>query len=385
MLASAGLLMLAGTAAADGSPVALNPAIDFGRAVVGSGTYTKFVELYNGTSSSLQVVSPKPGMFGDFSVGASGECPRPPSGSALAPGATCTMAVQYTPTALGPQAVNAGIAFCDVNAIDIVTNPDGTKDGVCPAPAVLGVPFAVTGSGVAADALTAGSATLSFGSTPQQAVGSPQTVTLTNGSEPISITGLSTSGPAAHDFQIGEDGCTGATLLPHAICTFNVRFAPSQTGERDATLGVNGATFGNAYPSLSLSGTGGALGQNGNTGPTGNPAASGPQGLPGPAGKVDLLTCKASPKPKRGRQVAAKQCTLQLLSNPSQFTTTGTNSLATLSRGSHIYATGSSWSTGGRQRLLLHEVRRLRPGLYTLTVRRRPGARRVITRLRIIG
>jgi hypothetical protein len=391
MLASVGTLMLASIADADGSPIALTPSIDFGRAVAGSGTYTKFVEVYNGTTSSLQVVSPQPGVFGDFSVGASGDCPRPPSVSTLAPGATCSMTVEYTPAALGPQAVNAGVALCDVNDISISTNPDGTKSGTCPAQAALIVPFAVTGSGVAADTLTAGPQTLSFGLTPQQTLGAAETVTLTNGSEPTSITGLSKSGPAADDFVIGNDGCTGATLVPHASCTFNVRFAPSRIGERDATLGVEGATLGNAYPTLSLSGTGGSVptqppGQNGATGPTGKPGPAGPKSPPGgraPAGHVEIVTCRAGTTTTRGRKRTVNHCRVLLVSSPATFTIRGVLDRAIISRGRRVYATGSSSSTGGGLLLLMHSGRPLRPGGYTLTLRRGTGAGRVLRRLQI--
>ena len=82
--------MLAGVAAADAAPVAVTPTVDFGRAVVGSGTYTKLVEFYNGTSSSFQLLSPEGAMFGDFNVADTGTCPRPPSAVVLASGQRAT-------------------------------------------------------------------------------------------------------------------------------------------------------------------------------------------------------------------------------------------------------------------------------------------------------
>lgn len=385
-LACASVLVLAGAAAADVAPVAVTPTIDFGRAVVGSGTYTKVVEFYNGTSSSFQLLSPVGATFGDFSVGDAGTCPRPPSPVVLAPGETCNVTVRYTPTGSGPQAVTAAIGLCPTDAISIVNGPDGNpQSGVCPAQAVVGVPFAVTGSGVAADTVSAGPERLSFGALPAQTQGAPQTVTLTNGSESTAITGLSKSGPAADDFLIDTDSCTGAVLPPHATCTFNVRFAPSQTGERDAALEVKGATLGNAYPSVSLSGAGiGTAGQSGAAGTPANTGASGPHdptAMQPPPVRLELVMCHALPKTK-GHRTTVRQCTVTLLSSPPNPSPRKANR-ATLTRGSLVYATGSGSAIGGRLRLVVHQIRTLRAGLYTLTLRSGPVW--VTSRVRITG
>jgi hypothetical protein len=385
-LACASVLMLAGVAVADVAPVAVTPTIDFGRAVVGSGTYTKRVEFYNGTSSSFQLLSPMGATFGDFSVGDAGTCPRPPSPLVLAPGQTCDVTVRYTPTSSGPQAVIAAIGLCPLDALSIVNGPDGNpQSGVCPAQAVVGVPFAVMGSGVAADTLAAGPERLSFGSVPAQTQSAPQTVTLTNGSESTAITALSKSGPAADDFVIDTDSCTGAVLPPHATCTFNVRFAPSQTGERDAALEVQGATLGNAYPSVSLSGAGVATA--GQSGAAGTPASTGaspphdPPGLQRPPVRLALVTCNALPETKRHRSNVWR-CTATLLSTPPNPSPRTANR-ATLTRGSRVYATGSGSAIGGRLRLVVHPIGPLRAGLYTLTLHSGPA--RVTKRVQIIG
>lgn len=369
-LACAGVLIPPGVAAADVAPVAVTPTIDFSRAVVGSGTYTKLVEFYNGTTSSFQLLSPAGAMFGDFTVGDAGTCPRPPSAVVLAPGGTCTVTVRYTPTASGPQAVTAAIGLCPLDAITIVKDADGNPQfGVCPAQAVVGVPFAVTGSGVAAETVAVGPESLGFGSVPAQTQSAPQSVTVTNGSESTAITGLSKSGTAADDFVIGADTCTGAVLAPHETCTFNVLFAPSQAGERDAAVQVNGGTLGNAYPSLSLSGAGTA-------------GASGPHNPPtlqAPPVSLDLVTCDATPKTK-GHRSSVSQCKVTLLSSPPKSSSRTANRV-TLSRGSRVFATGSGSSSGGALRLLLHPVRPLRAGLYTLTLHR--GHAQVTRRVRI--
>jgi hypothetical protein len=377
-------MMMAGVAAADVAPVAVTPTIDFGRAVVGSGTYTKLVEFYNGTSSSYQLLSPVGTIWGDFTVAASGTCSRPPSPVVLAPGETCNVTVQYNPAAPGPQAVTAAIGLCPLDSISISKDSDGNPiSGTCPSSAVVAVPFAVTGSGVPAETVVVDPGGLNFASVPAQTHSAPQTVTLTNGSEATSIVGLSKGGTAADDFVIDTDSCTGALLLPHATCTFNVRFAPSQAGERDATLQVEGATLGNAYPSVPLSGTGVGTAGQGGAGTSGNTGGSGPHGSPGlqrPPLRLDVVTCEAPSKTKR-HAPAVRQCKVTLISSPpNRAPRTATR--ATLARGSRVYATGSSSSMGGRLHLVVHPIRPLRTGLYTLTLRNSHA--RVTTRVRIV-
>jgi hypothetical protein len=262
--------------------------------------------------------------------------------------------------------------------VSISNGPDGKPQfGTCPVSAIVGVPFAVTASGVAGETVIAGPERLSFGSVPARTQSAPQTVTLTNGSESTSIAGLSKSGPAADDFVIDADSCSGAVLPPHATCTFNLRFAPSQTGERDATLGVDGATLGNAYPSISLSGVGGPPGTPGSTGSSG---PHNPPSLQGPPVRVELITCKATPKTKLHRATVS-QCKATRLSSPPKSVPRTANR-ATLTRGSRVYATGSGSSVGGRLRLVVRPTRPLRVGLYTLTLR--SGHGQVIRRVRIV-
>ena len=154
---------------------------------------------------------------------------------------TCNVTVKYTPSAAGPQAVTAAIALCPLDAIAIVKDSDGNPIfGTCPTNAIVGVPFAVTGSGVAAETVTAGPQGLSFGSVTAQTHSEPQTVTLTNGTESTSITGLLKSGTGAQDFVIDTDSCTGAVLPPHATCTFDVTVHAVATGRARRDIGGGG-------------------------------------------------------------------------------------------------------------------------------------------------
>jgi hypothetical protein len=181
----------------------------------------------------------------------------------------------------------------------------------------------------------------------------------------------------------------------------DVRFAPTQGGARTATLAVNGATFGQSYPTLTLNGTGGSLpagpaGPTGPTGPTGATGATGPAGptgqtgqtgqtgSTGPAGQVELVTCKTvtGHAGHPSRTVRHQKCTAALVSGPVKFTTTGSVLHATISRGRAGVATATAVSlkTGG-WRLLVRGRPSLRPVAYTLTLHTAHGPRSVSIRL----
>lgn len=380
-LAIAAMLMSAGGARAAGGVDVLTPSLDFGPAVVGSTTSTtKDIELHNGTSSTLQLTSMQlTGAIVDFvpSFANGTTCPTPgPGGSAgVAPGATCLVSVTFAPKTFGPLSGSLEMTFC------------AAGDTPCAPITTSGV--ALSGEGVHADALSLAPTTLTFAST-QLGTSSPtQTVTLTNGSEQTSITGLTLGGAAPNEFAIAHDGCTGTDLAPGATCSFDVSFAPGQTGVRSATVTVAGATIGNPYPTLSLSGVGTSpLADTGSpTTPSGpatstavttpNPGGNGtnPSDRTNPAqpnGTIELVTCKPNRKAKGHPEL----CTAKLIPGPLTFTATASAARATISRGRVVYATGTATALGpGRWELVIHKRRALRPGLYTLRLRARHGAR----------
>jgi ASPM-SPD-2-Hydin domain-containing protein len=381
VLAIASMLISAGGARAAGGVDVLTPSLDFGRAVVGATTATtKEIELRNDTSSTLQLTSMQlTGGLLDFTPSfANGTtCPNPGAGASagVAPGATCVVTVTFAPKAFGPVSGLLDMTFCaaDVTPCAPVTTSD----------------VSLAGEGVHADTLTLDPTTLTFTSTQLGASSPTQTVTLTNGSEQMPVTGLTLGGAAPHDFVIEHDGCTGADLAPGATCSFDVTFAPGQAGARSATVTVAGATVGNPYPSVSLSGVGSSPPPDpGN--PTGPSAPNGPAVSSSgtdpahrtqpvhPSVTIELITCKPNRKTNGHRQ----QCTAKLISGPLTFTATASTARATISRGRVVYATGPATAVGsGRWELVIHKRRALRSGLYTLTLRTRHGAKRLALRL----
>ncbi len=84
-------------------------------------------------------------------------------------------------------------------------------------------------------------------------IGPPQTVTLTNtGSTPLNIHGIAISGDNFGDFI--ETTTCGSSVPANSSCTIDVRFRPTATGERTASLKVR-HDGGGAQP-VKLRGTG---------------------------------------------------------------------------------------------------------------------------------
>jgi hypothetical protein len=303
LIAAVVLLALPGGARADTLGL-LTPSLDFGRVVDGSGTVTRFVYFHNGTASPVDLdsvgVTPAVG----FGASLSGTC-----NSSGAVGQTCSVTVPFTPATFGSKTATLNVVFCSPG----------------PAPCAVGnqVTFAVPLSGVSvpAETVSLSPPSLTFASQALGTVSPPQTVTVTNGTEPMTLGSLA---PTGTDYLTGADTCSGANLTPAATCTFQVRFAPTQSGASGANLTATGTTIGNSYPSLSLSGTGGSL----PTGPTGLTGATGPTGPVGPPGRVELVVCTkvvvkpAKRKHHRGHARKMKRvCKVKLVSRPVTFRT----------------------------------------------------------------
>ncbi len=161
---------------------------------------------------------------------ASSDCPF-----LLAPGASCTIAVVFTPNAVGPFSATVSLASNASNAPTV---------------------FAVGGTGTASAVGTLGFSPpgLHFGPV---AVGASlgSSIVVTNvGGAPVQLGYVGAGGPTPSDFTLGA-GCNGLTLAPTQSCTIGVVFAPAAVGARSATLTIpsdasNGPTV------LALAGTG---------------------------------------------------------------------------------------------------------------------------------
>jgi hypothetical protein len=77
-----------------------------------------------------------------------------------------------------------------------------------------------------------------FGSVTELATAT-QTVTVTNaGTGNLVLGAIALANPLAAPFTLASDTCTGATVLPSAVCTFNVRFSPVSSGNFTDSLDI---------------------------------------------------------------------------------------------------------------------------------------------------
>jgi hypothetical protein len=202
----------------------------FAAAAVGStSTATSFTVTNTGDAASGAVTAEFVGSHaGDFQ--ATGGC----LGSSLAPAATCSVNVTFSPQAGGNR----------VASLSIAASPGGTI-----ATALHG--SATTGSAT----LTLTAATADFAATALGATSAAMSFTVAN-------TGTIASGPLAaaltganaSDF-LGTAACLGSPLAPAATCAVAVTFSPQGTGNRTASLSVSGAPGGTVATALKGSGT----------------------------------------------------------------------------------------------------------------------------------
>lgn len=135
---------------------------------------------------------------------------------ALAPGNTCSATVRFQPT-------NPGAKAATLTA----STPSG---GAAQA--------SLTASGSSCSILGIAPTTVSFAMTAIGSATAAQTITLTNMGASIT-TGAFTvqlAGANPGDFERVTDTCNGVSLAPSAQCTVSVRFRPTMTGGRTASL-----------------------------------------------------------------------------------------------------------------------------------------------------
>ncbi|NRT56650.1 choice-of-anchor D domain-containing protein [Sphaerotilus uruguayifluvii] len=153
----------------------------------------------------------------DYRIAAGAGCTP---GSRVDPGLSCTLTLDYTPTASGNRQATLAIAHDS---------------------AVGGSPLSITLDGTAdIGQLSLDAAQPSFpdtvlGATPSGTV----TVTAHNtGSKPLTLNALSLGGPHPGDFLRAGTCAAGNTLAVGATCTVTLQFSPGATGIRSATLSI---------------------------------------------------------------------------------------------------------------------------------------------------
>ncbi|HEV2991129.1 MAG TPA: choice-of-anchor D domain-containing protein, partial [Candidatus Angelobacter sp.] len=209
---------LSGTGSA--AVATLSPSsLAFPSQAVGSSSAVQLVTLTNNGNTSLSISSLM--VTGDFSQ--TNTC-----GTSLGAGASCSINIVFTPTAVGNRS----------GSLSLSSNSN-------PAPAAV----TLNGTGLGAVA-SLSPASLTFGSQLVGTSSSAQTVTLSNtGNTALTISTFVMAGDFAQTNNCGTSVAAGAT------CTVNVTFAPTARGTGSGSLGLNSNTTG-PRPGVNLSGTG---------------------------------------------------------------------------------------------------------------------------------
>ena len=199
--------------------------LSFAQQALGSTSAAQTVTLTNSGQAALAIAAFS--ASGDFAQ--TNTC-----GSSLVAGATCNIAVTFTPTATGTR-----------NGILTIT------DNATGSPQVV----ALSGSGITpVPVATLTPATLTFSPQTVGSTSAAQTVTLTNsGQAALTIASISASG----DFA--ETNTCGTSLAVGANCSIAVTFTPTDSGSRSGMITVTDNATGSPQ-TVALSGTGTSVG-----------------------------------------------------------------------------------------------------------------------------
>ena len=155
----------------------------------------------------------------------------------------------------------------------------------------------------AAPAVSLSATSLAFASVGVGKPSAPQTLTVTNtGNGPLQISSSQVTGPAANDFKLSADSCTGQTVPASGTCAATIIFTPAAAGGRSAQLAFSDNASGSPH-TVSLSGSGT------NTGTLSGSVLLGSNGAPVPGAVVFSCgvpgdtDCRTSTSDAHGRYV----------------------------------------------------------------------------------
>jgi hypothetical protein len=199
-----------------------------------SNAQSATVRNTGGQALTLSTIAISGANAAEFALAGASTCA---SGAVLSGGASCTVAVTFRPTAAGARTASLSVAH----------NAAGSP---------LTVALSGTGSVLAQPAISLSATSLDFGTLSVGQKTSAQTLTLTNsGQAPLTLAGLSMSGPQANEFALAGTCISATTVAPGDTCVVQITFAPSAIGSRMATLTVT-SNAANGNPVVALAGTG---------------------------------------------------------------------------------------------------------------------------------
>src|SRR5207245_354121 len=208
----------------------------FGNQRVGTTSAAQNLTLTNngGTPLNLISITITGAQAADFAFAAGNTCPT--GAGSVAPGASCTISISFTPAATGARTAT----------VTITDDAPGSPQSV-----------SLAGMGIA-PAVTLAPTNLAFGDQRLSTTSPAQTVTLTNsGTATLSITSIALAGSNPGDFAIaaGTTCTNGATVVAGASCLINLTFTPTAASARTATVTITDDAA-SSPQSVSLAGTG---------------------------------------------------------------------------------------------------------------------------------
>ena len=213
------------------APYTASPnSLAFGNVIIGASSASQAVTITNTGTSSLSISSATLGGTNPGQFSRTNGC-----SNALAPGAQCAVLVYFKPTSTGTKSAT------------LTVTPSG---GAAP------VAVSLSGTGVTGSvpSFSLSTSSLSFGTIVVGTTSSANTVTITNiGSVLLPITSISLGGTNPSQFSRTHN-CP-AQLVVGAKCTVSVKFKPTSTGSKSATLKITPGG-GAAVKTVALSGTG---------------------------------------------------------------------------------------------------------------------------------
>jgi hypothetical protein len=203
--------------------------LSFAQTTVGQTSALQTVTVRASRTAALSSLAAT--VTGDFTR-SGGTC-----GSTLAASASCTITVAFAPTAAGARSGTLSI----------------THSGLTTA-----VPIALSGTGAAATApaISLDANSVDFGGQTVNTTSTVRTLTVSNsGNAALNFSAIGLTGAAAADFSATGGCAVGTPVAAGGSCPLSLRFTPSATGSRSATLTIaSDASNGNATVSLAGSG-----------------------------------------------------------------------------------------------------------------------------------
>jgi hypothetical protein len=213
-------------------------AVPFGTLAVGSVSPLQTVTVRNNGTASLilgtiTLGGANPSQF--TKVGSKDLC----SGVTLAPTQTCTVGLKFKPTSTGAKSATLTIPSNDPVTSVVTVTLSGTGSGT---PVIFVSPTSMT-----------------FGTVAVGSTSTLQNVTVRNdGTADLILGTIALGGANADQFKqaAAQDLCSGVTLAPTQTCTVGVKFKPTSTGSKSATLVILSNDANEASVTVTLSGTG---------------------------------------------------------------------------------------------------------------------------------